>query len=69
MFRASLIAFLLLTAVARGLARTLESQWKQNGYIGSCAGRGCLGHRSECSVYSFPNAEGGRNTFYCYLDP
>jgi hypothetical protein len=46
----------------------VKPYWKESGYISSCAGRGCLGRKSECAIYSFPASEGGRNTFYCYLD-
>lgn len=46
----------------------LKPFWKESGYIGSCAARGCMGLRSVCSIYSFPAGNGERNTFYCYLD-
>ena len=68
MFRALPLIALLLGGMVGSALTQVQSHWKESGYISSCAGRGCLGRRTECAVYSFPTPDGGRNTFYCYQD-
>lgn len=68
MARAFILTSLLLLVAPIARNPGVKPAWKESGYIGSCAARGCLGRRSLCQVYSFPSPEGGRNTFYCYLN-
>jgi hypothetical protein len=42
--------------------------WKESGFIGTCAGIGCLGRRNECAIYSISGPDGVRRTYHCYMD-
>lgn len=42
--------------------------WKESGFIGTCAGIGCMGRRNGCSIYTIPAPDGVKHTYYCYLD-
>jgi hypothetical protein len=45
----------------------LRPLWKEDGWISTCAGVGCLGRRSDCFMYSNRGPSGQRHTYYCYL--
>jgi hypothetical protein len=63
-----------LSRVARAAVVTLaipvlsQMRWQESGWIGTCAGVGCMGMRSGCATYTHLNSEGARVTEYCYLD-
>ena len=68
MARAFLLTSMLLVVAPLLRLPVVRPAWKENGFIGSCPARGCIGRRNLCSVYSFPGADGERYIFFCYWD-
>jgi hypothetical protein len=62
---------LLLASVLTFLLPFIPSvrpQWKESGWISTCAGAGCMGRRSACLIYYYNDSQGDRVNNWCYWD-
>ncbi len=68
LYRLTAIATALATATTTVTPIMTRAFWKESGWISTCAGIGCTGYRSACSVYRVTSPDGAKLTNYCYMD-
>jgi len=66
MTRALILSTMLLLGLPPRSDR-VRTHWKEEGWISTCAGVGCLGRRFDCFIYSNRDPGGRLNTYYCYM--
>jgi hypothetical protein len=67
MFRALIVSATLLLGMSPPRLADVRTLWKEEGWISTCAGVGCLGRRFDCFIYSTRDQQGRHKMYYCYM--